>query len=492
MDVLLLDPGAAGSANWTIGVLAMPIKMALVQLYSYLRHHQKRGEPALSGVKLHICDLEWELEQPEDSSTFPRYAADVRDRLLRESFDLLAISCWSSLKYRTTLLVAEIAKAINPGCKIVVGGWHPSALPSDFLFEGSPVDHVITREGEHALLDLLRNWPKLPTQQIITSTLVSPDEEVELLWDEYPLSHKIPTAPIFFSRGCPFTCSYCMEPFTKGRSWRALPPEDAVGRLLHLVKTRNTRYIDVHDPIFAPQKTWRRTFLRGLIDAGFDRYMWCESRSDLFEEEDLALFGQLPIQMDFGTESASAEMLSIMSKTRNPALYLERSRQTLWAASRRGLASQVYLITRHPGERMQHVQETLAWFDHLLEGMGETALLQVSAQPYRYYPGTAVMNDRAGYYERYGTEVLEDGWWRNDGDPRETSACTVDTHLSETERQDIAGTWEVGLARLNQILLTRRSDVAARTQALRTASYIDLTLATMRLRAESGLKSPQG
>ena len=454
----------------------MPIKMSLLQLQSFLLHHQALGEPALAGAEVSVCDLEWELEQPNDPEAYAAYLDEARARLANQHYDLVAISCWSSLKYRLSLSVAEILREINPDVRIVVGGWHPSALPSDFLFEGSPFDWVITSEGEWALLELIRQLSaaKSPEKGVIRGRLVAPEEEVKLRWDAYPGGKEVPTAPLFFSRGCPFVCNYCMEPYTKGQSWRAMAPDKAVERVAHLMDTTSAKYIDVHDPIFGPQRAWRRGFFAGLKTIGFDRFMWTESRVDVFQEEDLATFAQFDFQLDFGMESAAPEMLEIMAKTRSPGAYLKRARESLLGAAKHNLTSQVYLITNHPGERMRHVKESLAFFKSGIDEMGSTSIIQLSAQPYRYYPGTAVNLEGERFKELYGTRVDRPFWWREDSNMRDASACTVDTHVSESERSDIAHAWEEGLAGLNERLLYKRSDRASRVLALRSAGFLDL------------------
>lgn len=477
----------------------MPIKMALLQLFSFLVHHKERGEPCLQDSTLSILDLEWDLDQPTGPEAYDAYLDEARRTLGELSFDVVAISCWSSLKYRLTQDVAALCKELNPQATIMVGGWHPSACPEDFEGEECPVDSIIIGEGEWAFLDALRSVSQgeslrrpdgQPGRRY--GRLLVPEEEVELRWDLYPGAHEVPTAPIFFSRGCPFTCNYCMEPYTKGRTWRALPPERAVERVKGLLRETNARYIDVHDPIFAPQPAWRRAFFEGLESIGFDRFIWTESRSDIFKEVDLATFARFDLQLDFGIETASEGMLKIMAKTAHPHAYLKRTRETLLAASKHDLTHQVYLITNHPGERLHHVKETLSFFEGLIKEMPRTSLISLSPQPYRYYPGTALSKDPEGFFQRYGTVVDDPFWWRRDVDMRSASACTRDTHLSPSEQGEIDETWATGVGRLNRILMERRSDRASRIIALRSAGYLDLHLLRERWEREGRGPSLRG
>ncbi|MFX1443208.1 MAG: hypothetical protein ACFFHV_07325, partial [Promethearchaeota archaeon] len=54
------------------------------------------------------------------------------------SFNLVAISCYTSFTYLSSIEVAWMIKKINPKCKIIVGGYHPSVLPNTFFPENIP------------------------------------------------------------------------------------------------------------------------------------------------------------------------------------------------------------------------------------------------------------------------------------------------------------------------------------------------------------------
>lgn len=120
---------------------------------------------------------------------------------------------------------------------IIVGGVHPTTCPDDVIQEPF-VDIICIGEGEGALLDLLnridnnkdiidiknlwikkgRRIYKNPLRPIIENIDVLPIPE----WDVFPeiqfykpyMGYVYKYGDIERSRGCPFSCGYCINPFT--------------------------------------------------------------------------------------------------------------------------------------------------------------------------------------------------------------------------------------------------------------------------------------
>lgn len=110
--LLLLHPGALYGGSWAG---ALPLKTALVALYSYLRAHD---------VDPQVLDLQLELGNPTPEQV-EEYLERGAKRLLSLDFDVLGISCWSSLEYLAAVEFATRMRALRPRTLIVVGGYHP-------------------------------------------------------------------------------------------------------------------------------------------------------------------------------------------------------------------------------------------------------------------------------------------------------------------------------------------------------------------------------
>ena len=88
----------------------------------------------------------------------------------RFPFELVAISCYTSLNYMNCVEIASlIKKEITPSCLIVVGGIHPSICPEDFQIGNfpnfiykkypqnqTPFDYLIKDEGEIPFYNLVK------------------------------------------------------------------------------------------------------------------------------------------------------------------------------------------------------------------------------------------------------------------------------------------------------------------------------------------------
>ena len=130
--VLLLWPGADASSAGNFGV------PQLVLLGSYAR--------AMTGARVEIRDLEYEKAMGQRS--LPRLFAGPEGR----GYDLIALSAYSSFDHLACMTLAALAREQWPQALIMVGGYHPSAKPDDYVYDGSPVDVCVVGEGERPLV----------------------------------------------------------------------------------------------------------------------------------------------------------------------------------------------------------------------------------------------------------------------------------------------------------------------------------------------------
>src|ERR1700681_3337615 len=89
-----------------------------------------------------------------DSTITPNY----KKRVLEEVRDALClgISLVTGPMIRETVEIARAIKEWNPDFPIILGGWHPSLLPTQTL-EAPYVDMVVKGQGEDSLLDVVRH-----------------------------------------------------------------------------------------------------------------------------------------------------------------------------------------------------------------------------------------------------------------------------------------------------------------------------------------------
>ena len=226
----------------------------------------------------------------------------------------------------------------------MVGGYHPTFVPQDFTYPGSPFDHVVTGEIQNIFKAVHNEY-----FQEIDTYRIFPD------FHGYPYFDNQKTLGIFLGAGCPFNCRYCME---YKRQWSSLPVDDAVGLIKKLVHEMNPRYFTIFDACFGLSSKWRKAFLSELVKADLDCNFWLETRVDVIDEEDLELMSDLNVKMDFGVDSFSKSMLRIMNKTKDPEAFLKKFVNISSICNQSNILHDVYLIFDHPGE----TEETYAEF----------------------------------------------------------------------------------------------------------------------------------
>ncbi|MBN1206416.1 MAG: cobalamin-dependent protein [Myxococcaceae bacterium] len=403
MKILLVNPSRFFSGEWGSGELNH-----LLVLFSHLRVR-------CPDVEVGVLDLERELGIPSDIDGVDWFSRHARAALASIDFDLIGISCWTSLHYLSTMEVARLAKEVNPECQVVVGGYHPSACPEDFDAPGTPVDWVVIGEGEAALEQIVRGRTDGPLldrgghlPRRLHGTPVDPAGQT-LLWGEYRYYRGARIVPLWSSRGCPFQCSFCLDRLSR---WRALEPERVITELRRIrAAIPSVEAISLMDPIFGLNRTWRRDFLKRLGEEDLPLRFWAETRADVWPEEDVALLTGRQFQLDIGLDAVSPRMIEIMQKARDPAKYLAAFQRTSGALRQHQVRHKAYLIINYPGETLETLEETLTFCQAFRERNPEP-IGTFSAQPFKFFPGNLISSNLASYRERFGTHVMHPAWWK--------------------------------------------------------------------------------
>jgi radical SAM superfamily enzyme YgiQ (UPF0313 family) len=373
------------------------------------------------------ADFEVTVGRPNSPTQIKRFERRVREFLESRDFDVLALSCWTSLSYRATMTVARICREIDSRKLIVVGGYHASARPDEFKTEENLVDYVVCGEGELALKELADRFRFVgrPAQtEIIKAPLFAKEHFVGYNWDlvddffkkEFP--DGIANLYLYLSRGCPFGCSFCMEPL-KERKWRAYDPADGVRE----IRTAAERYrpigIAAADACFGMKPAWRKEFLRRLADLQPNYWIVFETRPEYLDEEDVDLLKKIKVEVQFGVESCSPDMLRIMKKTRQPEKFLQKFLEISHILSERGVLHRANLIFNHPGETRRTLEETFSFIDSELKNK-ESSLIWIYHR-YMHFPGCELDSNMEYYVNEFGSRFLEAEWWKSADDQYEAS-----------------------------------------------------------------------
>ena len=257
LDVLLLFPGSLFGESWADGPRVKP---ELVGMLTYLRRHDLSAD---------VLDLEVELGGNPAAGGQERYLAKAEVLLRGRPASVVAFNCWSSLQYSATVAVAECVRRLYPETVIVVSGYHLTARPDDFTYEGSPFNWLLVGDPETALVEIAGAVAKGDRDVLGCRTLEG--MPLELAAETVPDYAAYPytgggllTLPVYLSRGCPYHTAACLlRP--GGAGWHAYPPDVAL-RLLDELAALRPRRVEVLDPAFGFDNAWRMTVLDKLAE----------------------------------------------------------------------------------------------------------------------------------------------------------------------------------------------------------------------------------
>ncbi len=142
---------------------------------------------------------------------------------------------------RTAGRIIQLARALKPGVKIVVGGYDPSLAPE--AYEGMPVDYIVRGEGEVTFRELLRALENGGDERIAglsfregeqwrhncarrvhrleDGEIRLPNRRARVLQGYTLLGRQVDVVET--SRGCTYDCSFCSIIEMRGRNFHVYP-----------------------------------------------------------------------------------------------------------------------------------------------------------------------------------------------------------------------------------------------------------------------------
>lgn len=410
--VLLIYPSQFNASNWGA---VYPLRPPLVSLWSHLRS---------AGHQVHYLDLDYRVGRPSHGApaSVETFRAEARRLIASYEFDVVGISAWSTVNYLAAVEVARICRELRPSCRIAVGGYHAKAVPGDFTGPDSPFDDVVVGEGEYLFERICRGEvPRARGPQTLQGEDFRLGEDAFVEWEAFPDSESACGTFAFLqlSRGCPFSCSFCLD---AGGRWRPYEVERALEAVRRCHDSLRPGVILFWEPIFGVNRAWRRRLLEGLIRLDLDVLYATMMRLDVIEKEDVELLSRLNFQVDFGFETGSARMLERIEKTASPARYLERTRDILAEMGRRKVLNTVYVMYNNPGDDAESDRESHEFLSRLLP---DAPASHLSARKYCHFPGSDDHSRQAHFEKTFGTRFLCPDWWRIPEGDHFDMACAV-------------------------------------------------------------------
>ncbi|MCI8511345.1 MAG: B12-binding domain-containing radical SAM protein [Lachnospiraceae bacterium] len=392
---------------------------ANLAVYS-LSAYAKKKQP---GAQIELCEY-----------TINHRPEQILRELYRKKPDFIGFSCyiWNITYVRE--LVKDLLK-VRPEMEIWLGGPEVSWSAAEELKKEPGLRGVMRGEGEESFSRLAGAYLAAEEQgkplsraafkEISGITFRTTAGEISenppallLSMDELPFAYEnletddLENRILYYesSRGCPFSCSYCLSSLDKRVRFRSL---SLVERELQVFLDKRVKQVKFVDRTFNCKREHTLGIWRYLLahDNGITNFHF-EASADLFDEEELSLIGAMRpglIQLEIGVQST------------NPQTLTEIRRKTDLAALRASV-NRIHAF----GNTHQHL-DLIAGLPH--EGM--ESFLRSFDEVHSMHPDQLQLgflkvlkgSHMAGKTERYGLkyrtsppyEVLETKWLSFDG-----------------------------------------------------------------------------
>ncbi len=297
--------------------------------------------------------------------------------------DLIGLSA-TTPNYFAAIAFTKAIKRKFPEIPTVLGGYHPSVLPRETLQERC-VDYVIRDEAEYSLLRLCEALDGGDEQRFgnihglsykTDSGQVHNEKTKSLKLDDMPfpaydlLPMHLYSSPSFTkfaspvyqmiaSRGCPFSCTYCINAeLNVSAKYRRRSIKSVADEMEFLIDKFGAKQIQFWDPIFPLGQKHAFEFCEEIMRRSLqNRVCWNSgTRADSVTEEMIEIMVAAGCKgIGFGIESGVPELLRSVNKK----LELNKVGEVCKIARKKGLVVAASFIIGFPGETTEMTKQTI-------------------------------------------------------------------------------------------------------------------------------------
>jgi len=243
---------------------------------------------------------------------------DILSDIYREKPDVLGLACYI-WNIEMTLELASLVKKVLPNVKIILGGPEVSYDPAAIMEQYLSIDYIIQGEGEEVLYKLLSaltsqkrvsDIPGLAYRQG-NKIFMECGPQIMFDLDSIPFPYhdddmvELTDKIIYYesSRGCPFSCQYCLSSATTGVRFFSLA---RVFRDLEFFIKHDVKQVKFVDRTFNARKEHYLPLLKFLAEQECRTNFHFEIAADILDDEVLDVLKQIPvgrIQFEIGIQS---------------------------------------------------------------------------------------------------------------------------------------------------------------------------------------------
>lgn len=346
-----------------------------------------------------------------------------------------------TLNFPVAARILDRAKQHRPSMITVMGGPHASFDDRNTLTGYPGIDLIVRGEGEGTIAELMAcgmdpgAWDRIKGISFRRDGGIVATEPRPFIEDldglPLPARHLLPLSryqalgypiSIITSRGCPYSCIFCLGRRMVGSRVRQRSPRLVVDEIEQILSYGIDR-INVADDLFVSNRGKVTEVCEEMLTRGL-RFAWSAfARVNTVDRQTLRLMRKAGCDsISFGVESGNREMLKRIRK----GITLEQVREAVSLCREAGIIAHASFIAGLPGE----TGETLAETDRFAAELG-------ALYGYHYltpFPGTTVREE----VSRYDLEILTDDWTRYDAN----SAIVRTSALPPAEIERFVGAFE--------------------------------------------------
>lgn len=326
------------------------------------------------------------------------------DKTKEFSPDLVVMECSTpsiNIDYQNAKKVKEATDS-----KIAFVGNHSSALPEEVLKNDS-VDFALIGEYDYTLRDLAlsfgdeKKYSKISGLAFKDNNGVHVNERRPLIknLDELPLPARHlfkmekynetfcehhPNIQILTSRGCPYSCTFCLEPWVKyGPVYRARSVPSVIDEIRMLIDEYKPKEIYFDDSTFTVNEKRTIDLCEKIIENGFDIPWSCMTTSSCIRNKEMLEKMRKAgcERIKIGLESADENVLRQIGKPYN----LEHVRKALKLAKELGIGIHLTFMIGLPGETKDSIKNTMNFIQSLAK---EGLIFSMQTSIATPFPGT--------------------------------------------------------------------------------------------------------
>lgn len=322
-----------------------------------------------------------------------------------------------------------IARDVRPYVgALAFAGPHATANPLEVINENPEIDYVLLGEFEPVLLQLVEHLKagkpvddipglayRLPSGNAKNNGRAKQTKDVN--WYPWPERDDLPMAnyrdrfadmpepmlQMWASRGCPYTCIFCVWPAVmyEPKTYRPRDPEDIANEMAHAVERYGMKSVYFDDDTFNVGKK-RMMQLARAIKARELGVPWAMmARADLVDDEMLSVMVDSGLfAAKYGIESGCQEIVTRSSKN----LDLAKAETGIRLTKEHGVKVHLTYSFGLPGETWDTVRKTI---DHALR-MDPTTLQFSINTPFPGTPYHTIATEQGTLQQNGGQDF--DGW----------------------------------------------------------------------------------